>query len=189
MNTFLDFEKPIAELEGKIKELRHLSDGGGDVNISDEVGRLEAKVDQVLHQIYDKLTPWQKIQVARHPDRPHFSAYIDGLIDDFTELHGGPCLRRRPRLDRRHGALPRPPGHGDGTRKKAADTAGRVAHNFGMANPEGYRKATRLMELANRFSLPVLTFVDTPGGPTRGSAPRSAARPRPSPARSRRACT
>ena len=87
MNTFLDFEKPIAELEGKIKELRHLSDDG-DLNISDEVGRLEAKVDQVLHQIYDKLTPWQKIQVARHPDRPHFSAYVDGLIDDFTELHG-----------------------------------------------------------------------------------------------------
>ena len=94
MNTFLDFEKPIVELEGKIKELRHLSDGGGDVNISDEVGRLEAKVDQVLHQIYDRLTPWQKIQVARHPDRPHFSAYIDGLIDELYGTARRPCLRR-----------------------------------------------------------------------------------------------
>ena len=87
MNTFLDFEKPVAELEGKIKELRHTADGG-DVNISDELGKLEAKVDQVLKQIYGKLTPWQKIQVARHPDRPHFSHYVETLFDDFVELSG-----------------------------------------------------------------------------------------------------
>jgi acetyl-CoA carboxylase carboxyl transferase subunit alpha len=161
MNTFLDFEKPIAELEGKIKELRHVADGG-EVNISDEVGRLEAKVEQVLHQIYDKLTPWQKIQVARHPDRPHFSAYLDGLIEDFTELHGdrayGDDRALIGGIGRFRGRPVMVMGH-----EKGSDTAGRVAHNFGMANPEGYRKAARLMELADRFAMPVLTFVDTPG--------------------------
>ena len=161
MNTFLDFEKPIAELEGKIKELRHVADGG-EVNISDEVVRLEAKVEQVLHQIYDKLTPWQKIQVARHPDRPHFSAYLDGLIDDFTELHGdrayGDDRALIGGIGRFRGRPVMVMGH-----EKGSDTAGRVAHNFGMANPEGYRKAARLMKLADHFAMPVLTFVDTPG--------------------------
>jgi acetyl-CoA carboxylase carboxyl transferase subunit alpha len=161
MNTFLDFEKPITELEGNIKELRHLSENG-DVNISDEVGRLEAKVEQVLRQIYGKLTPWQTIQVARHPDRPHFSAYLEGLIEDFTEMHGDRTYGDDRALIGGMGRFRGRPvmviGH-----EKGSGTDGRVAHNFGMANPEGYRKATRLMELADRFGMPVLTFVDTPG--------------------------
>ena len=161
MNTFLDFEKPITELEGNIKELRHLSENG-DVNISDEVGRLEAKVEQVLRQIYGKLTPWQTIQVARHPDRPHFSAYLEGLIEDFTEMHGDRAYGDDRALIGGMGRFRGRPvmviGH-----EKGSGTDGRVAHNFGMANPEGYRKATRLMELADRFGMPVLTFVDTPG--------------------------
>ncbi len=161
MNTFLDFEKPVAELEGKIKELRHLSDKG-DVNISEEVGRLEEKVEQVLQQIYGKLTPWQKMQVARHPDRPHFLAYVENLIDDFTPLRGdrrfGDDKALIGGLGRFRGQPVMVLGH-----EKGADTAERVEHNFGMAQPEGYRKAARLMNMADRFGLPVLTFVDTPG--------------------------
>ena len=161
MNTFLDFEKPVAELEGKIKELRHLSESG-DVNISEEVGRLEEKVEQVLQQIYGKLTPWQKMQVARHPERPHFLAYVEALIDDFTELHGdrrfGDDKALVGGLGRFRGRAVMVIGH-----EKGADTAERVEHNFGMAQPEGYRKAVRLMEMASRFGLPILTFVDTPG--------------------------
>ena len=161
MNTFLDFEKPVAELEGKIKELRHLSDKG-DVNISEEVGRLEEKVEQVLQQIYGKLTPWQKMQVARHPDRPHILAYVDNLIEDFTPLRGdrrfGDDKALIGGLGRFRGQSVMVLGH-----EKGADTAERVEHNFGMAQPEGYRKAARLMNMADRFGLPVLTFVDTPG--------------------------
>ncbi len=161
MNTFLDFEKPVAELEGKIMELRHLSEKG-DVNISDEVGRLQEKVEQVLAQIYGKLTPWQKMQVARHPDRPHFLAYVEALIDDFTPLHGdrrfGDDKALIGGLGRFRGRAVMVIGH-----EKGGDTAERVEHNFGMAQPEGYRKAVRLMEMASRFGLPVLTFVDTPG--------------------------
>ncbi len=161
MNTFLDFEKPVAELEGKIKELRHLSEKG-DVNISEEVGRLQEKVEQVLQQIYGKLTPWQKMQVARHPERPHFLAYVEALIEDFTELHGdrrfGDDKALVGGLGRFRGRAVMVIGH-----EKGADTAERVEHNFGMAQPEGYRKAVRLMEMASRFGLPILTFVDTPG--------------------------
>jgi acetyl-CoA carboxylase carboxyl transferase subunit alpha len=161
MNTFLDFEKPVAELEGKIKELRHLSDNGG-VNISEEVGKLQEKVEQVLQQIYGKLTPWQKMQVARHPERPHFLAYVDALIDDFTPLRGdrryGDDKALIGGLGRFRGRPVMVIGH-----EKGADTAERVEHNFGMAQPEGYRKAVRLMKMASRFGLPVLTFVDTPG--------------------------
>ena len=160
-NHFLDFEKPIAELEGKIKELRHLTESG-EVNISDEVSRLEAKCDSVLHQIYGKLTPWQRMQVARHPDRPHFSDYTAALIEDFTALHGdrayGDDNALVGGLGRFRGTPVMAIGH-----EKGSGTAGRVEHNFGMAHPEGYRKAVRLMELADRFDMPVLSFVDTPG--------------------------
>ncbi len=160
-NTFLDFEKPIAELEGKIKELRHLTDDSDD-NIASEVTRLEAKVDTALHQVYDKLTPWQKMQVARHPDRPHFLDYVSGLIDEFTPLHGDRAFGDDKALIGGLGRFRGTPvmviGHEKGT-----GTAGRVEHNFGMAHPEGYRKAVRLMELAARFNVPILTFVDTPG--------------------------
>ncbi len=161
MNTYLDFEKPIAELEGKIKELRHLSAGGG-VNIVDEITRLQAKVDRLLRQTYGKLTPWQKTQVARHPDRPHFTDYVARLVDDFTPLAGDRGFAEDPAiiggLGRFRGRSVMIMGH-----EKGADTDERIAHNFGMARPEGYRKAARLMRLADRFQIPVITLVDTPG--------------------------
>ena len=161
MRNFLEFEKPIAELEGKIEELRHLSDGG-DLNIAEEVTRLQGKVDRLLHQTYARLTPWQKVQVARHPERPHMSDYVGALIEDFTPLAGDRLFGEDQAvvggLGRYHGYSVVVIGQEKGT-----DTDGRVQHNFGMAQPEGYRKARRLMELADRFGLPVLTLVDTPG--------------------------
>lgn len=161
MRHFLDFEKPIAELEGQIEALRHLSNGGG-VNIADEVARLEAKADRLLRQSYAKLTPWQKVQVARHPERPHFSDYVGALITDFTPLAGDRAYAEDRAisggLGRFRGRSVVVIGH-----EKGADTEARVRHNFGMARPEGYRKARRLMELAERFGLPVLSLVDTAG--------------------------
>jgi acetyl-CoA carboxylase carboxyl transferase subunit alpha len=161
MSTFLEFEKPVAELEGKIKELRHAADGG-DVNISEELARLESKVDQVLTQTYRKLSSWQKMQVARHPNRPHFSDYVEGLFDDFIELCGDRAFGEDKALmggiARFRGRTVFIIGH-----EKGSGTEGRLRHNFGMAHPEGYRKATRLMKLANHYGLPLLTFVDTTG--------------------------
>ena len=161
MNTFLDFEKPIAELEGKIKELHHLSDSDH-LNIVDEVTRLQSKVERLLKQTYAELTPWQKTQVARHPERPHSSDYINGLIEDFIPLAGDRCFGEDRAIisgiGRFQGYSVIVIGH-----EKGADTSDRVTHNFGMARPEGYRKAVRLMSLADRFRLPVITFVDTPG--------------------------
>ncbi|MCB2107329.1 MAG: acetyl-CoA carboxylase carboxyl transferase subunit alpha, partial [Rhodobacteraceae bacterium] len=158
---FLDFEKPIAELEGKIAELKHLSDSDG-INIADEVGRLQAKVEKDLTAAYAKLTPWQKTLVARHPDRPHAVDYIKALIADFTPLAGD-------RLYGEDAAVIGGMGRFKGRSvmviglEKGRDTETRLKHNFGMARPEGYRKAKRLMQLADRFDLPVLTFVDTAG--------------------------
>jgi len=161
MDVFLDFEKPVAELEGKIKELRHVAHGGA-LNIGDEVARLEARVEQVLRQTYAKLTPWQKMQVARHPDRPHFLDYVGHLLTDFTPLSGdrsyGDDAALLGGIGRFRGRSVVVIGH-----EKGKGTDGRVKHNFGMAHPEGYRKAIRLMEMADQFGLPVLTFVDTPG--------------------------
>ena len=161
MATFLDFEKPIAELEGKIAELRHLSQGD-EVNIAEEVGKLQAKVDRLTKQTYAKLTPWQKTMVARHPDRPHFSDYIAGLITDFVPLAGDRAFADDKAimggLGRFRGRAVAVIGH-----EKGNDTTSRVRHNFGMAKPEGYRKAIRIMDLADRFKLPVITLVDTPG--------------------------
>ncbi|MGH6718731.1 MAG: acetyl-CoA carboxylase carboxyltransferase subunit alpha [Alphaproteobacteria bacterium] len=161
MQTYLDFEKPIAELEGKIEELRHVSDGSG-VNVVEEVGRLRAKVERQLRQTYAKLTPWQKTQVARHPDRPRFGDLIAHLVTDFTPLAGDRRFGDDPALI---GGLGRVAGRAAVVigHEKGADTEGRVRHNFGMARPEGYRKAMRLMRLAERFGLPVVTLVDTPG--------------------------
>ena len=161
MNTFLDFEKPIAELEGKIKELRHISDNG-ELNIVDEVARLQSKAERLLKQTYSKLTPWQKTLVARHPDRPHLSDYLDALIEDFSALAGDRTFGEDSAIV---GGLGRFRGYSVVIigNEKGADTEGRVQHNFGMARPEGYRKAVRLMDLAERFSLPVITLVDTPG--------------------------
>ena len=158
---FLDFEKPVAELEGKIEELRHLSDSD-DMNIAEEVARLQAKAERMLRQTYSRLTPWQKAQVARHPERPHFGDYLARLVDDFTPLAGD-------RLYGEDSAIVGGIGRFRGIssvwigQEKGHDTAHRVHHNFGMARPEGYRKAQRLMRLAERFGLPVVTLVDTAG--------------------------
>ncbi|WP_029011054.1 acetyl-CoA carboxylase carboxyltransferase subunit alpha [Azospirillum halopraeferens] len=161
MQTFLEFEKPIAELEGKIEELRHLTDAG-DINIADEVGKLEAKVDKLLRQTYAKLTPAQKVQVARHPNRPHCLDYVGALITDFTPLAGDRHFAEDQAVV---GGLGRFRGRSVVVigQEKGNDTESRVRHNFGMAKPEGYRKAQRLMQLADRFGLPVLTLVDTAG--------------------------
>ena len=161
MRHFLEFEKPLAELEGKIEELRHLADGG-DLNIADEVSRLETKVDRLLRQTYAKLSPWQKVQLARHPERPHGGDYIAGLLTEFTPLAGDRAFAEDQAvlagIGRFRGRAVVVLAH-----EKGADTEARVRHNFGMARPEGYRKAVRLMLLAQRFALPVLTFVDTAG--------------------------
>ena len=161
MHNFLDFEKPLSKLEAKIKDLRHLSDDGT-VNIADEVAKLQAKSDKLLKQLYSKLTPWQKVQVARHPDRPHFTDYISGLVEDFTPLAGDRAFAEDRAiiggLGRFRGRTAMIIGH-----EKGMDTNTRMEHNFGMARPEGYRKAIRLMKTADHFGLPVLTLVDTPG--------------------------
>jgi acetyl-CoA carboxylase carboxyl transferase subunit alpha len=161
MRTFLDFEQPIAELEAKVDELRHMSDDGS-LNIADEVQRLQAKADKLLLATYGKLSAWQKVQVARHPERPHGLAYIERLIADWTPLAGdrsfGDDQALIAGLGRFQGRSVAVLAH-----EKGHDMATRVRHNFGMAKPEGYRKATRVMELAARFDLPLLTFVDTAG--------------------------
>jgi acetyl-CoA carboxylase carboxyl transferase subunit alpha len=161
MRQFLDFERPIAELEGKIEELRHLSTTR-EINIADEVGRLENTANRLLRQTYARLTPWQKVQVARHPERPHCLDYIAGLITEFVPLAGDRAFAEDAAviggIGRFHGRSILALGTEKGT-----DTPARLQHNFGMARPEGYRKARRLMRLADRFGLPVLTFVDTNG--------------------------
>ncbi len=161
MRHFLDFEKPVAELETKIEELRHLQDPDG-INIAEEVQRLTDKADKQLRLTYAKLTPWQKTQVARHPERPHALDYIRALIEDFTPLAGDRAFADDAAVV---GGLGRFHGRSVvvlGT-ERGSDTETRVRHNFGMARPEGYRKARRLIELAGRFRLPLLTFVDTAG--------------------------
>jgi len=162
MRTYLDFEKPVAELERQASELRALAEEDGAVSVTDEIDALEAKAQKALETTYAKLTPWQKTRVARHEDRPHFKNYIDELFEDFTPLAGDryfaedcAILGGPARFRGRHVLVM---GH-----EKGSDTKSRVAHNFGMARPEGYRKAVRLMELAEKFKLPVITLVDTAG--------------------------
>jgi acetyl-CoA carboxylase carboxyl transferase subunit alpha len=146
MRHFLDFEKPIASLEGKVEELRHMSSDGS-INIADEIGKLQTHIERELKQTYAKLGAWEKVQVARHPDRPKVTAIFDRLFDDFTPLAG----------DRNF-------------------TEERIKRNFGMTRPEGYRKAARLMDIAGRFGLPVLSLVDTAGAyPGRGAEERGQA--------------
>ena len=161
MATFLDFEKPIAELEARMAELRDTA-SAGELNIEAEIGRLEEKTDRLLRETYSRLTPWQKTQVARHPERPHFKDYVAALVEDFVPLGGdrnfGDDQAIIGGLGRMNGRKVVLIGH-----EKGDDTASRLKHNFGMARPEGYRKAIRLMELADRFGLPVVTLVDTPG--------------------------
>lgn len=162
MHTYLEFEKPIAELEGKVQELRRLAADDPSMQIGDEVARLETKAAQLLAETYSKLTPWQKTLVARHPNRPHFKDYVARLIEDYTPLAGdrlyGEDHAVEGGLGRFRGRRVMVIGH-----EKGSDTQSRVKHNFGMANPEGYRKAVRLMSLAERFGLPVITLVDTSG--------------------------
>ncbi|MEE8515920.1 MAG: acetyl-CoA carboxylase carboxyltransferase subunit alpha [Alphaproteobacteria bacterium] len=161
MPTFLDFEKPIAELEGQIEELRHQEDTG-DLNVAEEVSKLQNRADRLLRQTYAKLAAWQKVQVARHPDRPHCLDYVDKLIEDFTLLAGDRFFAEDAAIV---GGLGRFRGYSVmviGT-EKGSDTDSRLRRNFGMARPEGYRKAQRLMKLAEQFHIPVITLVDTAG--------------------------
>jgi len=161
MLTYLDFEKPIAALDQRINELRDTATAG-DIDIEPEVARLEAKSAKLLKETYSKLTPWQKTQVARHPERPHFKHYVAGIADDFMPLAGDRAFADDPAiiggLARIEGRRVLLIGH-----EKGDDTASRLKHNFGMAKPEGYRKAIRLMQLADRFGLPVISLVDTSG--------------------------
>ncbi|MDO8973845.1 acetyl-CoA carboxylase carboxyltransferase subunit alpha [Reyranella sp.] len=161
MTIYLDFEKPIADLEGKIAELRHLPNSG-DVDIAEEVMRLQDKANKQIRATYAKLTPWQRVQVARHAERPHAQAYIDRLITDYTPLAGDRAFGEDAAIV---GGMGRLQGRSIVVlgQQKGDDTDSRIKHNFGMARPEGYRKAQRLMRLADRFRLPVLTLVDTPG--------------------------
>ncbi len=162
MQAFLDFEAPVAELEGKIAELRAMAQGDAKMSIADDVKSLEKKSNKILADLYLSLTPWQKAQVARHPERPHALNYIETLITDFVPLAGD---RKFSEDEAVVGGLGRFEGQPVVVigQEKGSDTASRLKHNFGMAKPEGYRKAVRLMEMANRFGLPVLTFVDTSG--------------------------
>ena len=162
MHTYLDFEKPVADLEGKVAELKAMQDGDTAVDVADEIARLEAKAQRALTDLYAKLTPWQKTQIARHPDRPHFRAYATALFTDFTPLAGdrgfGDDHAIQVGMARFDGRAVMVIGH-----EKGDDTSSRLKHNFGMARPEGYRKAVRAMEMADRFGLPIISFVDTAG--------------------------
>jgi len=161
MLTYLDFEKPIAALDQRITELRDTA-SAGEIDIDAEVAKLETKSSKLLRDTYAKLTPWQKTQVARHPERPHFKHYVAGITDDFMPLAGDRAFADDPAiiggLARIEGRRVMLIGH-----EKGDDTASRLKHNFGMAKPEGYRKAIRLMQLADRFGLPVVSLVDTSG--------------------------
>ncbi len=174
MKQFLDFEKPIASLEGKVEELRHMSTDGS-INIADEIGKLQTRIERELKQTYDKLGAWEKVQVARHPDRPKVKAIFDQLFDDFTPLAGDRNFAEDHDVI---GGMARFRGQAViviGT-EKGSTTDERIKRNFGMARPEGYRKASRLMQLAGRFGLPVLSFVDTAGAyPGRGAEERGQA--------------
>ena len=162
MRSYLDFEKPVAELEAKIEELRAVQAGGDEVQVEEEISRLEAKAAQTLKELYGALTPWQKTQVARHPQRPHCREFVDALVEDFVPLAGDRKFGDDEAIiggfGRFRGESICVIGH-----EKGSSTEARLKHNFGMARPEGYRKAVRLMEMADRFSIPVLALVDTAG--------------------------
>ena len=172
MTQYLDFEKPLAEIEGKAEELRALGRANEEMDVADEAAALDAKAAKMLTDLYTDLTPWRKCQVARHPDRPHCNAYIDALFQEYTPLAGDRNFADDHAV---MGGLARfedQPvvviGH-----EKGSDTKSRIERNFGMARPEGYRKAIRLMQLAGRFGLPVITLVDTPGAyPGKGAEER-----------------
>jgi acetyl-CoA carboxylase carboxyl transferase subunit alpha len=162
MRSYLDFEKPVAELEAKVEELHALAETGDAIAIGEEIARLEAKASAALEGLYAELTPWQKTQVARHPQRPHCLDYIDSLITEFLPFAGDRKFADDEAIVGGFGRF-----RGDSVcvigHEKGSSTEGRLKHNFGMARPEGYRKAVRLMEMADRFDIPVISFVDTPG--------------------------
>jgi acetyl-CoA carboxylase carboxyl transferase subunit alpha len=162
MYNYLDFEKPVADLEGKILELKKLSESGESVDVAEEVARLEKRSKEALRDLYRQLTPWQKAQVARHPDRPHCLDYVGALFTDFTPLAGDRAFGEDHAVI---GGFARFRGEPVAIigQEKGSDTKSRLKHNFGMAKPEGYRKAVRIMELADRFDVPVVTLVDTAG--------------------------
>ena len=162
MRSYLDFEKPVAELEAKVEELRALGENRDAVAISDDISRLEAKAADALKDLYARLTPWQKTLVARHPQRPHFVDYCGALISEFTPLAGDRKFAEDEAIVGGFGRFRGQPVCVLG-QEKGHSTETRIRHNFGMARPEGYRKAVRLMEMADRFGLPVLSFVDTAG--------------------------
>ena len=162
MRAYLDFEKPIAELEAKIAELEDLAASGSPASLGDEIRKLELKADATLKDLYAALTPWQKTQVARHPERPHFVDYIKRLVGDFTPLAGDRAFAEDEAII---GGFGRFQGQSVCVigQEKGSNTESRLKHNFGMARPEGYRKAVRLMEMADRFEIPILSLVDTAG--------------------------
>lgn len=161
MRQFLDFEKPVAELENKIDELRQMTDPNG-VNIEEETARLSEKAEKHLRAIYAKLTPWQKVQVARHAQRPHTQDYVNALITDFTPLAGDRLFADDKAVIGGMGRFDGTPVMVIGT-ERGSDLETRLQHNFGMARPEGYRKEQRLMRMAGHFNMPILTFIDTAG--------------------------
>ncbi|KQX35706.1 acetyl-CoA carboxylase carboxyl transferase subunit alpha [Devosia sp. Root436] len=162
MQSYLDFEKPVADLEGKIAELKAMAATDQAVSIDEEVNRLSSRADEALVEIYKKLTPWQKTQVARHPQRPHFSDYVGKLITEWTPLAGDRKYREDAALQAGFGRF-----NGQSVailgQEKGSSTETRLKHNFGMASPEGYRKAVRIMDMADRFNIPLISFVDTAG--------------------------
>lgn len=162
MHHYLDFEKPISDLEGKIRELKTLSGGEEGIDTADEIERLEIRASEAMAEIYSKLNPWQKTQVARHPARPHFVDYASKLFTEFTPLAGDRKFSNdeaiQTGLARFNGQAVAVIGH-----EKGSDTQGRIKHNFGSARPEGYRKAIRIMQMADRYDLPVIALVDTAG--------------------------
>jgi len=162
MYNYLDFEKPVQDLEGQILELKRLAESNADVDVSDEINRLEKRVADTLRELYKALTPWQKAQVARHPDRPHCLDYVNALLTDFTPLAGDRLYGEDEAVI---GGFARFRGEPVAVigQEKGSDTKSRLRHNFGMARPEGYRKAVRIMQLADRYGLPVISLVDTAG--------------------------
>jgi len=162
MRSYLDFEKPVAELEAKVEEMRAMAANGDAIAIGEEINRIELKAGQALKDLYATLTPWQKTQVARHPQRPHCLDYIGALIDDFVPLAGDRTYGEDQAIiggfGRFHGESVCVIGH-----EKGSDTESRLKHNFGMARPEGYRKAARLMDMADHFDIPVIALIDTAG--------------------------
>ena len=162
MHNYLDFEKPISDLEGKIHELKKLASEDESIDTSDEVGRLEIRVREAMADIYSKLNAWQKTQVARHPQRPHFVDYANTLFTEFTPLAGDRQFSEDAAIQAGFGRFRGQPVALIG-QEKGNDTKSRLKHNFGSARPEGYRKAIRILEMADRFQLPVITLVDTAG--------------------------